>query len=410
MNIVVQKYGGSSVADAEKIKNIAARVSEKVGSGIKVILVVSAMGKTTDNLIKLAKEITEYPDPRELDMLLSTGEQISVALISMALKDIGINAKSLNAFQAGIKTTSNFNEAKIINFDSAKILSLMEELDVLVITGFQGITSEGEMTTLGRGGSDTSAVALAAALRFDCEIFSDVAGIYTIDPRLFPAARKLKRISYDEMLDMSSLGAKVLHSRSVEIAKKFEIKIYCCSTFSNEEGSYVMSEDITIEQPVVTGASITENETQVFIKNLPVDYSFVTIIFDKVAKAALNVDMISIINTDDALVLSFTIIEEKRKQLEDALEQVLNELSLIKNSYEQKNDEPIKIEYHTGYVKLSVVGIGMRSGIGVASSFFRVLQDIPIRLVTTSEIKISCLIEESYKQKAIDAIAKEFNL
>ncbi|MDR3667215.1 MAG: aspartate kinase [Ignavibacteriaceae bacterium] len=398
MNIVVQKYGGSSVADAEKIRNVALRINDKITKGYKVIIVVSAMGKSTDGLLKLAKEISAAPDPRELDMLLATGEQVSVSLLSMALKEIGIRSKSLNAFQAGIRTTDEHNEAKILGFDNEKILALLEEFDSLVITGFQGITESGEMTTLGRGGSDTSAVALAAALKVDCEIYSDVAGIYSIDPRLFPAAKKRKFIAYDEMLEMASLGAKVLHSRSVEIAKKFNIKIYCGSSFINEEGSYVVNENIIIEEPVVTGCSILENETQVFIKNLPVDYKLVKSIFEKTATEGLNVDMISIINTDSNLVVSFTIIESKREQMENALNKVFEGL------------DSQEIEFRTGYVKLSIVGIGMRSGLGVASSFFHALQDIPIKLVTTSDIKISCLIESQYKQPAIDSIVKEFNL
>jgi aspartate kinase len=398
LNIVVQKYGGSSVADPEKIRNVASRIAIKVNKGYKVIIVVSAMGKSTDGLINLAKQVSANPDPRELDMLLSTGEQVSVSLLSMALNDLGLRSKSLNAFQAGIRTTDNFNEAKILNFDSEKILGLLEELDTLVVTGFQGVTDEGEMTTLGRGGSDTSAVAMAASLKVDCEIFSDVAGIYTIDPRLYPAAKKIKFIAYDEMLEMASLGAKVLHSRSVEIAKKFDIKIYCGSSFIDEEGSYVVNEDIIIEEPVVTGCSIVENETQVYIKNLPVDYKLVQSVFEKTATEGLNVDMISIINTGDNLVVSFTIVESKRKQLEDALDNLFKDM----DTYE--------VKFYKGFIKLSVVGIGMRSGIGVASTFFKALEDIPIRLVTTSEIKISCLIESKYKQKAVDAIVKEFSL
>ena len=350
------------------------------------------------DLLNLARQISSKPDPRELDMLLSTGEQVSVSLLSMALQEIGLRSKSLNAFQAGIRTTDEHNEAKILGFDNEKLLELIEGLDSLVITGFQGITETGEMTTLGRGGSDTSAVALAAALKVDCEIYSDVAGIYSIDPRLYPAAKKRKFIAYDEMLEMASLGAKVLHSRSVEIAKKFDIKIYCGSSFINEEGSYVVNENIIIEEPVVTGCSVVENETQVFIKKLPVDYRLVKSIFEKTATEGLNVDMISIINTDSNLVVSFTIIESKREQMENALNKVFEGL----DSYE--------IEFHSGYLKLSVVGIGMRSGIGVASSFFHALEDIPIKLVTTSEIKISCLIESQYKQQAVDAIVKEFNL
>jgi len=398
MKAVVQKYGGSSVASAEKIINVARQIEKKIKKGYKLIIVVSAMGKTTDGLIKLAKEITPYPDPRELDMLLTTGEQISVSLLSMAIQSFGYKSKSLNAFQAGIKTTENFNEAKIKSFNKKRILSLLKSNDVLVVTGFQGITDEGELTTLGRGGSDTSAVALAAALGFNCEIYSDVAGIFTVDPRLYPKAKKIKFISYDEMLEMASLGAKVLHSRSVEIAKKYGITIYCGSTFTDEEGSFVMTEKKMIEQPSVTGCSIMENQTQVFIKNLPVDYNLIKKLFEKVALESLNVDMISIINTGNNLEVSFTIVEEKKKHLESALKKVFRGLGKW------------EIVYHTGFVKLSVVGIGMRSGIGVAASFFKAMKKIPIKLVTTSEIAISCLIENQYKLDAVKAITREFRL
>jgi aspartate kinase len=295
-------------------------------------------------------------------------------------------------------TTDNYSEARIKNFNNTKILKLLEEYDVIVITGFQGITEEGELTTLGRGGSDTSAVALAAALRIDCEIYSDVAGIYTVDPKLHPKAKKIKQISYDEMLELSALGAKVLHSRSVEVAKKFGIKIYCGSTFSDEEGSYVVDEKEIIEQPVVTGLSVMENETQVTISNLPIDFSLVKTLFEKIATAGFNVDMISIINQNENLTVSFTIIESKQKELDKTLKKVLGDL------------DGFKIEYHLDFVKISAVGIGMKSSVGVASRFFKALQDIPIKLVTTSEIRISCLIEEQFKQKAVDSLVKEFQL
>lgn len=398
MNVVVQKYGGSSVATPERIKNIASIIKKRVTEGTKVIVVVSAMGKTTDGLIKLAKEITPNPDPRELDMLLTTGEQVSVSLLSMALNCTGVMSKSLNAFQAGIKTTSKFNEAKIKSIDQSKLMKLLESHDVLVVTGFQGVTEENELTTLGRGGSDTSAVALAAKLGFNCEIYSDVAGIYTVDPRLYPEAKKVKKISYDEMLEMASLGAKVLHSRSVEIAKKYGITIYCGSSFMDEEGSYVTGENNMIEQPLVTGLSVMENQTQVSLKQLPADYNLIKQLFESVALEGLNVDMISIINTGENLDVSFTIVEEKKKHLDAQLKKVFEGLGNWERVYE------------SGYVKLSVVGIGMRSGIGVAANFFKALKSIPIRLVTTSEIAISCLVEEKYKQEAVNALAKEFSL
>ena len=398
MKVVTHKYGGSSVATTEKIKGVAEKIQMRVKDGFKLIVVVSAMGKTTDGLIKLAKEITEYPSLREMDMLLTTGEQVSASLLSIALTSMGSKSISLTGYQAGIITMGNFSEARIKNFDQDKIQNLLKENDVIVITGFQGINEEGEITTLGRGGSDTSAVALAAALGITCEIYSDVAGIFTVDPKLHPAAKKIKYITYDEMLELASLGAKVLHSRSVEIAKKFGIKIYCGSTFSNEEGSYVVDENDIIEQPVVTGMSVMDNEAQVTINNLPVDFKLVKTLFEKIAVAGLNVDMISIINYEEHLSVSFTIIEDKKLELEKTLNKVLKEL------------EGWKIEYTAGYVKLSTVGIGMKSSVGVASRFFKALQDIPIKLVTTSEIRISCLIEAKYKQDAVNAIVKEFEL
>lgn len=395
MNIIVQKYGGSSVSDTQKILKVAQKVSDRVNKGYKLIVVVSAMGKTTDNLIKMANEISTNLVPRELDMLLTTGEQVSAALLAIALNSIGIPAKSLNAFQIGIVTTNNFNEARIKSLQVEKLHSVLENTDAVIVTGFQGITDNGEITTLGRGGSDTSAVALAAALNAPCEIYSDVAGIYTTDPRLHPKAKKLNTITYDEMLEMASLGAKVLHSRSVEIAKKFGITLYCASTFSEEEGSYVL--ETNIEQPIVSGLSVMDNQTQIVISNLPQDYTIVQKIFEHVANEGLNVDMISIIS-NPAVNISFTIIADKRSHIEEALSHLL------------KDFEEFNIQYQSGYSKISIVGIGMRSSSGVAAAFFRALNDIPVKLVTTSEIKISCLVEESFKQQAINSLTSQFNL
>ena len=239
------------------------------------------MGKTTDNLINLAKQIDPNPDARELDMLLATGEQTSAALLSMALQKLNLKCKSLNAFQAKIQIEGDFNQARIKAFDTIKIFNLFRKYDVLVVTGFQGITVEGDLTTLGQGGSDTSAVALAAALNSNCEIYSDVAGIYSTDPKLYPKAKKRNYISYDEMLELSASGAKVLHSRSVEIAKKFNISVYCGSSFTEEKGSYIMSEDKIIERSIVTGLTAQANQTQVVLKNLPLDYSLVRKLFHR---------------------------------------------------------------------------------------------------------------------------------
>lgn len=393
---VVQKYGGSSVADTEKIKRVAMKIKDRTVKGDKVVVVVSAMGKTTDNLIKLAGEVSSVPDPREMDMLLTTGEQISVALLSMSLKQAGVHAISINAFQAGIMTTSDFNCARIKNFDIQKIKKLLLDYDVVVVTGFQGINDNGDLTTLGRGGSDTSAVALAAALEFNCEIYSDVKGIYTVDPKLHPSAKKLKSISYDEILEMANSGAKVLHDRSVEIAKKYGVVLYCAGTFSEEEGTYVMQTNI--EDPVVSGLSVMENQTRVVISNLPLDYKLVHKIFERVAKDGLNVDMISIIGIDEGLKLSFTVIQEYEKKLEDILEKFLID---FKNC---------NVTYEKGFTKVSVVGIGMKTSTGVASSFFKAMDSVPVKLVTTSDIKISCLIENRYKDDIVNALVKEFDL
>lgn len=356
------------------------------------------MGKTTDGLINLAKQITPLPNARELDMLLATGEQTSAALLSIALHKLKINSKSLNAFQAQIKTEGKFSQARIKDFNRKKIHQLFLKNDVLVITGFQGITDDGELTTLGRGGSDTSAVALAAALDANCEIYSDVVGIYSTDPKLFPKAKKREYLAYDEMLELSALGAKVLHSRSVEIAKKFNIIIYCGSTFSDEKGSYVMNEDNIIEKAVVTGLTVQENQTQVVLKNLPLDYSLIRKLFHKVADAGFNVDMISIITDENGLNVSFSIIDENGKSIGNAIKKVLKDLSKY------------VVEFHPGFVKVSVVGIGMKSSTGVASDFFTAMKNIPFRLVTTSEIKISCLIEKKYLSAAVKSITNKFKL
>ena len=395
MKIIVQKYGGSSVADAEKIKNVAVKISKKVKEKNKLVVVVSAMGKTTDNLIKLSKEVSKMSVPRELDMLLTTGEQVSASLLAMALNDIGIKSKSLNAFQAKIMTTGDYMQARIKNLKAKRINDLLKENEALIITGFQGITEDDEIKTLGRGGTDTSAVALAAALNAKCEIYSDVAGIYTTDPRLHPGAKKLKYITYDEMLEMSSLGAKVLHSRSVEIAKKFGITIYCGSTFSDEEGSYVMKKNI--EQPIVSGLSVMDHQTQVTLSNLPMDNNLVQQIFEKVAREGLNVDMISVIS-NSGLNISFTIIEEKKSHVAKALNLILKDM------------KGFNLHYNSGYSKISIVGIGMKSSSGVASRFFKALEKVPLTLVTTSEIKISCLVEEKYKDKAVKTLVSAFEL
>jgi len=399
VKLIVQKYGGTSLADTERLSNVAKRIYNKVEEGFKVLTVVSARGETTNRLMTLAKETVKNPEPRELDMLLATGEQISASLLSMILNDKGIKSKSLNAFQLGLLTTSDYNEAQIKAINKEVIYKNLANNDVLVITGFQGITEEGDLTTLGRGGSDTSAVALAASLNVKCEIYSNFAGIYTVDPKIYPQSKKLKYVTYDEMLEMAALGAKVLHPRSVEIAKKFNVELYCASSFSDEEGSYVVDNyNEYIEEPVVTGLSVDENQIQVTIFNLPTDHFFINKIFEIAASKNLNIDMISIIKNDEKADISFSIVDS----VIDNFRELLGES--LKNYHENF------IDFKNDLVKISVVGIGMKKARGVASRFFKAIEDTPIFLVTTSEIKISCLIPKQYKQKAVENIAKEFDL
>jgi len=396
--LIIQKYGGSSLADTARITLVASRIAEKVRTGTHVICVVSAMGKTTDHLLSLSREIHDQASKRELDMLLTTGEQVSASLLSMALQKEKISSKSLNAFQAGIITTEDFSNARITKMESDRLQHWADEYEVIVITGFQGITEDGDLTTLGRGGSDTSAVALAAALQVPCEIYSDVDGIYTIDPRLYPGARKLDFISYDEILELTSHGAKVLSSRSVEIAKKYGVRIYCGSTFSDKKGSYVVPEEEIMEQPVVTGLTVLHNQSQVIITHLPNEEMVISRLFARIAEEKINIDMISLIPEKDSISLSFTFPSE-----------VLEQVSVVANHW---LDQYLgsSLEVSSGFDKLSVVGIGMQFQSGVAARFFTALQGIPVKLVTTSEIKISILIRPEYTAKVIEALAGEFHL
>ncbi|MCF7886211.1 MAG: aspartate kinase [Candidatus Marinimicrobia bacterium] len=396
MNITVQKYGGSSLSNVKKIKKIANKIAERVKANEKLIIVVSAMGGTTDELEDLAQQISDTPNPREMDMLVTTGEQISASLMSMALIELGIGAISLNAFQAEINTNSIHTDANIEHINSKKIKTYLQNNDVLIVTGFQGISSEGNLTTLGRGGSDTSAVALAGAFNAPCEIYSDFPGIFTTDPRSYSQAKKLKQISYDEILEMARLGANVLHPRAVEIAKKYKIPLYCAGTFSEEEGTYISAEPI--EQSVVTGLSVMENQTQVTISNLPPDHKVVNQMFKFLGEKHLNIDMISIININESINLSFSYIEKQKNYFKKALDDF------------QENFKNCDIVHSHDHVKLSVVGLGMRKQGGVASRFFNALDSLPIKLVTTSEIKISCLLDKKYKTRALQSLAQEFNL
>src|SRR6056297_503473 len=396
MELVVQKYGGSSLSSVEKIQKVARKIAKRVNEGPKLIVVVSAMGSTTDRLEELAHEISSKPAPREMDMLVTTGGQISASLVAMALKELQVTAISLNAFQAEINTNSIHTDANIYNINGEKLKPYLDCNDVLIVTGFQGISEEGNITTLGRGGSDTSAVALAGAVNASCEIYSDFPGIFTTDPRIYPDAKKLDQVSYDEILEMARLGANVLHPRAVAIAKKYEIPLVCAGTFSDEEGTLISSEPI--EEAVVTGLSVMENQTQVTISNLPPDHKVVNKMFKYLGDKQLNIDMISIINIDDSLNLSFSYVEKDKNYFKKALDDF------------QENFKKSNITHEHNFIKLSVVGLGMRKEGGVASRFFNALDGLPINLVTTSEIKISCLLDNQYKKQAVAALAEEFNL
>jgi len=398
--IVVQKYGGSSVADPDRIRNVARRIAKKVQEGYKVVTVVSAMVKTTDNLISLAKNVSSKPDERELDMLLTTGEQVSCALVAMALKDMGINAISLNAFQVKILTTKSYNNARIMDISVRKLREYLDSYDVLVVTGFQGITEDEHLTTLGRGGSDTSAVALAAKLKCDCEIYSDVAGVYTCDPKLYPETKKLKYVTYDDMLEMAATGAKVLHSRSVEIAKKYNVRVYCGSSFSDEEGTWVVDRiPEWLEEPLVTGVSLDKNQVKVSIMNLPNDAKVVTDIFKRVAEKGINVDMISLVKNGTSTHVSFTVVPERLDKIEELLNETLS-------------DYGAKYHFYGKFSKITVVGTGMRSHYGVASKLLEVLSEhgVEPELITTSEIKISVLVPENVAEELVKSICKAFDL
>lgn len=400
MRIVVQKYGGSSVADAERIKNVARRIASKVQEGYKVVSVVSAMGKTTDQLISLAKSISEKPDERELDMLLVTGEQVSCALVAMALKDMGVNAISLNAFQAKILTTRHHTNARILDISTPHLKEYLKNHDVVVVTGFQGITEEGHFTTLGRGGSDTSAVALAAKLGCDCEIYSDVDGVYSCDPRLYPNAKKWKYITYDDMLELAATGAKVLHSRSVEIAKKYKVNLYCASSFTQEEGTWVVDRlPEWLEEPAVTGVSLDKNQVKVSIMDLPNDAVVVADIFKRVAERGINVDMISLVKNGTSTHVSFTVVPDRADKVKELLDETLSVYGA-------------KYHFYGQFAKITVVGTGMRSSYGVASKLLDVLtsEGIEPELITTSEIKISVLVPEEKAQTLVEKICQAFEL
>jgi aspartate kinase len=402
MAFLVQKYGGTSVGNPERISAVAARVAEHVKAGDKIVVVVSAMSGVTDGLIKLARAVTPEPDTREMDMLLATGEQQTIALTAMALHGLGVKAVSLTGAMAGIVTDKLHTKAKISNISPKKVFEHLDTGHVVIVAGFQGQNDDGHITTLGRGGSDLTAIALAAALKADrCEIYTDVDGVYTADPRVVKNARKIDEISYDEMLELASLGAKVMQARSVEFAKKFKVEFVVRSSFNKNPGTLVREEHAKMEDVVLRGVSLDKNQAKVTILGVPDKPGVAAGIFSALAAAGTNVDMIvQNIATDGTTDMTFTIAQD---DLASARKVIEAQAALIgARSYTAKG----------GISKLSVVGIGMRSHTGVAAALFQALAQagVNIQMISTSEIKISVIVDEPEGPRAMQAAHDAFKL
>jgi aspartate kinase len=402
MSLIVQKYGGSSVADAEKITRVARRAVDTSAAGHRVVIVVSAMGKTTDSLVALAQRITPTPDPREMDMLLATGEQASIALLAMAIRALGAPGRSLTGPQAGIITDAAHTKARIVKITAERIVNALDAGEIVVVAGFQGMTVGEEITTLGRGGSDLTAVALAAALKADvCEIYTDVDGVYTADPNIVPDSRKLPRISYDEMLEMASLGAKVLQSRSVEFAKKHGVPVHVRSTFKPDPGTLVTREDSGMEDAVVTSVTHDRSQAKVSILRVPDRPGIAAQVFGAVAGQNVVVDMIvQNISRDGYTDISFTLQRGDRARAVSVLEDVAKRIGAQGVTFDDR------------VAKVSIVGVGMRSHSGVAARMFGVLakEGVNIQMISTSEIAVSCVIEDKYTELAVRALHEAFEL
>ena len=403
MALVVQKYGGTSVGDVERIRNVARRVLHTKNQGHEVVVVVSAMAGETDKLIRLAQQVTPNPDEREMDVLVSTGEQVSIALLAIALKDMGVDAKSYLGFQIKIATDSAFGKARITGIESEKVLNDLKNGRVVVVAGFQGMDESDNITTLGRGGSDTTAVAVAAALKADaCEIYTDVDGVYTTDPNICSKARKLSRISYDEMLEMASLGSKVLQTRSVEFAKKYDVPIHVRSSFNDNPGTIVCKEDEEMEKVVVSGVTYNKNEAKIEVMRLPDIPGVAAKLFKPIADANIVVDMIIQTSSTEkgCADVAFTVPKSDFTKTLQIVKDTIKELG----GKEVKSNEDI--------AKVSIVGVGMRSHSNVATQMFSALakEGINIHMISTSEIKISCIIDSKYTELAVRALHDAFEL
>jgi aspartate kinase len=403
MALVVQKYGGTSVGDVERIRKVARRVLNTKNQGHEVVVVVSAMAGETDRLLRLAQQVTSNPDEREMDVLISTGEQVSIALLAIALKDMGVDAKSYLGFQIKIATDSAFGKARITGIDSERMLNDLKNGRIVVVAGFQGVDESESITTLGRGGSDTTAVAVAAALKADvCEIYTDVDGVYTTDPNICSKARKLSKISYDEMLEMASLGAKVLQIRSVEFAKKYHVPIHVRSSFNDNPGTIVCKEDEEMERVVVSGVTYNKNESKIEVMRLPDIPGAAAKLFKPIADANIVVDMIIQTQSTEkgCADVAFTVPKSDFAKTLQIVKETVREIG----GKEVSADENI--------AKVSIVGVGMRSHSNVATQMFSALakEGINIQMISTSEIKISCIIDSKYTELAVRALHDVFEL
>ena len=402
MSLIVQKFGGTSVGDAERIKNVASRIAKSCADGNTIVVVLSAMSGETDRLLSLAKSIVSDPRGRETDVLLSTGEQVSIALLSMALEELGVPAVSFTGPQVKILTDNVYNKARIEDIDSTRLRATLNDGKVAVVAGFQGVDSEGNITTLGRGGSDTTAVALAAALEADeCQIYTDVDGVYTTDPRIVPEARRLSQVTYEEMLEMASLGAKVLQIRAVEFASKYKVKLRVLSSFCDGIGTLITTEENIMEEALISGVTLNRNEAQVMMVGVPDRPGVASSILGPVADANIEVDMI-VQNSaaDGATDFTFTVSRDDY----DLTLKILNEIAETLSAREVRGDRNI--------VKLSIVGVGMRSHAGIASRMFKALskENINILMISTSEIKISIVVDQKYSELGVRVLHSEFGL
>ena len=404
MALIVQKYGGTSVGSPERIKNVANRIAKFKAAGHDVVVVVSAMSGETNRLVALAEAMQEYPDPREMDVILATGEQVTIGLLAMALKNIGLDAKSYTGWQVAVTTDNSHTKARIENIDADHIHADIKEGKVIIVAGFQGIDGHGDITTLGRGGSDTSAVAMAAALKADeCQIYTDVDGVYTTDPRVVPEARRLKTISFEEMLELASLGSKVLQIRSVEFAGKYKVRLRVLSSLQEGgEGTLItFEEDEDMEKAAVAGIAFDKNQARINVRGVPDKPGIAYQILGAVADANIEVDMIiQNVGTEGTTDFSFTV---PRGDYQRTLN-ILNEV--------QKNIGAQIVDGDNTVCKVSIVGVGMRSHVGVASTMFRTLAEegINIQMISTSEIKVSVLIDEKYLELATRVLHSVFGL